>query len=97
MKTLIYSMSLNGEHSITLASLRFIRNTHPEDVFEELIMPKNGVLTGEMLAKFGDADLIMFASSLYHFSLSSQAMDSLNVIGEYMRTYGINVPVTLFG
>ena len=96
MKTLIYSMSLNGEHSITLASLRFITNTHPEDVFEELIMPKNGVLTDEMLAKFGDADLIMLASSLYHFSLSSQAMDSLNVIGNYMRGNNLHTPVTLF-
>ena len=40
MKTLIYSMSLNGEYSITLASLRYISDTHKEDAFEELIMPR---------------------------------------------------------
>ena len=78
-------MSLNGEYSITLASLRYISDTHKEDSFEELIMPKNGVLTEDMLAKFKDADLVMLASSLYHFSFSSQAMDSLNVIGDYLR------------
>ena len=48
-------------------------------------MPKNGKLTEDMLAKFKDADLVMLASSLYHFGLSSQAMDSLNVIGRYLQ------------
>ena len=64
MKTLIYSMSLNGEYSITLASLRFISDTYKDDVFEELIMPKNGVLTDAMLAKFKEADLVIFASGM---------------------------------
>ena len=96
MKTLIYSMSLNGEISTTLASLRFISDTHKDDVFEELIMPKNGVLTEEMLAQFRDVDLVMLASSLYHFAFSSQAMDSLKVVGDYLRKNNPNVAVTLF-
>lgn len=96
MKTLIYSMSLNGEYSITLASLRFISDTHKDDVFEELIMPKNGVLTGDMLAKFKEADLVIFASGMYHFSLASQALDSMNVIGDYLRQNCPNKAVTLF-
>ena len=96
LKTLIYSMSLNGEYSITLASLRYISDTHKEDAFEALIMPKNGVLTEDMLAKFKDADLVMLASSLYHFSFSSQAMDSLNVIGRYLQQNSPHKPVTLF-
>ena len=89
-------MSLNGEYSITLASLRYISDTHKDDTFEELIMPKNGKLTEDMLAKFKDADLVMLASSLYHFSFSSQAMDSLNVIGRYLQQNSPQKPVTLF-
>ena len=96
MKTLIYSMSLNGELSTTLASLRIISYTHKDDVFDELIMPKNGVLTEEMLAQFRDVDLVMLASSLYHFTISSQAMDSLEIVGDYLRRNNPNVAVTLF-
>ena len=89
-------MSLNGEYSITLASLRFISDTHKDDTFEELIMPKNGVLTDDMLAKFKDADLVILASGMYHFGLASQAMDSMNVIGDYMRKNCPDTAVTLF-
>ena len=96
MKTLIYSMSLNGEYSITLASLRYISDTHTDDTFTELIMPKNGVLTDDMLAQFKDADLVIFASSLYHFGLASQAMESLNVIGAYLKQHCPRIAVTLF-
>ena len=96
MRTLIYSMSLNGEYSITLASLRFISDTHKDDTFKELIMPKNGVLTDDMLAQFKDADLVIFASGMYHFGLASQALESMNVIGEYMRMNCPHTAVTLF-
>lgn len=96
MKTLIFSMSLNGEHSITLASLRFISKTHTDDTFDELIMPKTGVLTDDMLAKFKDADLVILASGMYHFNLSSQSMDAMKTIGEYMQKNGLHTPVTLF-
>ncbi len=96
MKTLIYSMSLNGEYSITLASLRYIIDTHKDDTFKELIMPKNGKLTDDMLAEFKKADLVILASGMYHFALASQALESMNVIGDYLRKNEKKTAVTLF-
>ena len=89
-------MSLNGELSGTLESLRFISDTYKDDVFEELIMPKNGALTEEMLSQFKNVDLVMLASSMYHFALSSQSMDSLKLVGDYLRKNNPNAVVTLF-
>ncbi|MCR4686746.1 MAG: NAD(P)H-dependent oxidoreductase [Lachnospiraceae bacterium] len=96
MKTLVFSLSLNGEQSITLASMRFVSHTHTDDTFVELVMPKSGILKDEDLAKFKEADLIIVATSLYHFCLSSQSMEALNNVGEYMRQNGLHTPVTTF-
>ena len=98
LKTLIFSMSLNGEVSVTLASTRYLSDVYTPkgDVFDEIIMPKNGVVSDEMLAKFAEADLVVFATSMYHFLIASQAMDAMATIGEYMKQNCPGKPVTYF-
>ena len=97
MKTLIYSMSLNGEMSVTLHSTRYLQDVYSKsDTFEEIKIPMNGVLTDDSLAKFKDADLVVFATSMYHFLIASQAMESMAAIGEYMKANCPGKPVTYF-
>ena len=97
MKTLIFLMSMNGEMSVTLHSTRCIQDVFKNtDEFEELQLPKNGVLPEGTLEKFKEADLIMFSTSMYHFLIASQAMEAMTEIGKYMQENCPGKPVTYF-
>lgn len=98
MHILVYSMSLNGEFSSTLAGTRYIADAFKKqgDEFEEIIMPKTGNVTDEELEKFGKADLVVLATSMYHFIIASQAMSAMSKIGAYLKENYPNKPVTVF-
>lgn len=91
-------MSLNGEMSVTLHSTRYLQDVYAKknETFEEIVMPKNGAVSDEMLQKFKDADLVVFATSMYHFMIASQAMNAMTAIGEFMKTACPGKPVTYF-
>lgn len=97
MKVLVYSMSLNGEFSSTLAATRYISTAFKKrgDEFNEIIMPKDGKVTDEHLAAFVDADIIMLATSMYHFTIASQAMEAMSIIGAHLKKNCPGKPVTV--
>ena len=99
MKALIYSMSLNGEMSVTLHSTRYLQDVFKakeNDEFMEIQIPKSGKVSDEDLAKFKEADLVIFATSMYHFLIASQAMEAMAKIGDYMKDNCPDKPVTYF-
>ncbi len=97
LKTAILSMSLNGELSVTLHSTRYLQDVYKDtDTFDEIVIAKSGALPEGALEKFKDADLVMFTTSMYHFFIASQAMDTMVKIGEYMQANCPGKPVTYF-
>lgn len=96
MKALIFLMSMNGEMSVTLHSTRCIQRTFKSDEFEEVLFPKDGIVSDDVLKKIKESDLIVFSTSMYHFLISSQAMDSMKEIGEYMQANCPDKAVTYF-
>ena len=98
MKTLVFSMSLNGEFSVTLHSLRYLSDVYSKkgDTFEEIVIGKNGGIPEGSLEKFKEADLVIFATSMYHFFIASQAMKTMEEIGAYMQKECPDKPITYF-
>ena len=97
MKILVYSMSLNSEFSSTLAATRYVSSAFKKngDEFSEIIMPKDGKVTDEDLAKFAEADLVVLATSMYHFIIAAQEMEAMKKIGDYLETNCPGKPVTV--
>ncbi|MCR4717278.1 MAG: hypothetical protein K5656_08860 [Lachnospiraceae bacterium] len=98
MRVLTYSMSLNGEYSATLHSMRYIADAFSKsgDEFSEIIMAKDGKVTDEELTQMAEADLVVIATSMYHFFIASQAMEAMGKIGAYLKEKCPNKPVTCF-
>lgn len=98
MNILVYSMSLNAEFSSTLAGTRYIRKAFEKrgENFDEIIMSKDGSVSDSDLEKFEKADLILFATSMYHFIMASQANEALTKIFTYLKDKCPNKPVTVF-
>jgi multimeric flavodoxin WrbA len=91
-------MSLNGEMSVTLHATRYMQDVYKKkgDEFTEVLIPKSGKITDEELAKFKEADLVIFATSMYHFLIASQAMEAMQKIGDYMQQNCPDKPCTYF-
>jgi len=98
MKVVVFSMSLNGEYSSTLCATRYIADAFKKqgDEFTEIIMSKDGKVKPEELKRIGEAELVVFATSMYHFIIASQAMEAMGTIGEFIKKNFPNKPVTCF-
>ncbi len=74
MKILVLSGSPKGmEDSITYQYIMYLKKRFEDDVFETVDV-KNGIYNEDLSEKIQSADLIMYTSSLYHFSVHAQSL-----------------------
>lgn len=98
MKIVILSASPKNENSVTLQVGKLIEKMSQfsvKDEFTELLIG-NGKYTEEIGEKIKQADLVMFCSSLFHFSVPQQLMLFLNSVEENIGNEIQGKPVTYF-
>lgn len=73
MKITVFNSSPKGNTSITLQVIKYLEKVYKQDNFQ-IYNVGNGIVTEELEKAIQDCDLIIEASSIFHFSVHAQMM-----------------------
>ncbi len=85
MKVCILSCSPKGENSLTLSSVRFLEKFYPNDEFRVHITASVNC-PDEAVKSCADADLVLFAASIFHLNVHAQMMSMLDDLLAKLKT-----------
>lgn len=82
MKILVLSGSPKGEDSVTLQYMYYLQKYYKEDSFDIAIVG-DGKYTDDLTDRIKNADLIIYTSSIFHFSVHQQTLVFLDSLEKH--------------